>query len=84
MCALMLLLGVQLWRRLDRIDPVRRCASAYEGVHTAVDSGLVDRIEVRWPDRQTRTTCGALRTSGELDRLPKRQPGGGMLPPRPR
>jgi hypothetical protein len=85
MGGLMLLLAFQLWRRLDRVDPLLRCAGAYEGVHTAVDSSLVDRISVRWPDRDTRTTCGALREAGELARLPRRQPtGGGIMPPRPR
>lgn len=85
MAGLLLLMAVQLWRRLDRIDPLQRCVGAYEGVHTALDSSLVDRIGVRWPDRETRTTCGALRTGGQLDRVPRRDPGGGgLLPPPPR
>lgn len=84
MAGLLLLLGVQLWRRLERVDPLQRCVGAYEGVHTAVDSSLVDRIVVRWPDRDTRTTCGALRSGGQLDRVPRRAPsGGGLLPPPP-
>ena len=82
MGALLLFLAFQLWRRIRDVDPLQRCAGSYENVHTAVDSGLVDRIPVRWPDRATRTTCGALRTGGELERLPRRQRGG-LLPPRP-
>lgn len=85
MAGLLLLLGVQLWRRLDSVDPLQRCVGAYDNVHTAVDSSLVDRITVRWPDRQTRTTCGVLREAGELARVPKRRPtGGGIMPPPPR
>lgn len=84
MAGLLLLLAVQLWRRLESVDPLQRCVGAYENVHTAVDSSLVDGIAVRWPDRQTHTTCGALRDAGELARVPKRRPtGGGMLPPPP-
>lgn len=85
MAALLLLLAFQLWRRLDSVDPLQRCVGSYENVHTAVDTSLVDRIVVRWPDRQTRTTCGALRQAGELARVPRRTPsGGGLMPPRPR
>lgn len=83
MGALLLFLAYQLWRRIQDVDQRQRCQGAYENVHTAVDSGLVDGIVVRWPDRDTRTTCGALRRSGELSRLPRRQPGGGLMPPRP-
>ena len=82
MGGLLLFLGYQLWRRIQDVDPLQRCAGAYENVHTAVDTGLVDGIEVRWPQRADRTTCGALRAAGQLSRLPRR-PGGGLLPPRP-
>jgi hypothetical protein len=82
MASLLLFLGVQLWRRIRDVDPLQRCASAYENVHTAVDSGLVDGIAVRSPDQPGRTTCGALRGAGRLERLPRRT-GPGLLPPRP-
>lgn len=82
MAGLLLFLGVQLWRRIRDVDPLQRCVSAYENVHTAIDSGLVDRMAVRWPDRSDRTTCGALRSAGRLERLPRRG-GPGLLPPRP-
>ena len=72
MGALLFFLGFQMWRRIQNVDPRQRCESAYENVHTAVDSGLVDRIEVGWPQRADRTTCGALRLKGELMRLPRR------------
>jgi hypothetical protein len=82
MAGLLLFLGVQLWRRIRDVDSLQRCVSAYENVHTAVDSGLVDRMPVRWPDRSARTTCGALQSAGRLERLPRRG-GPGLLPPRP-
>jgi hypothetical protein len=82
MALLLLFLGFQLWRRIQGVDPRLRCAGAYENVHTAVDSSLVDGISVHWPDRATRTTCGQLRASGALETLPRR-PQGGILPPRP-
>jgi hypothetical protein len=83
MGGLLLFLGWQLWRRIRDVDPLQRCASAYENVHTAVDSGLVDRMAVRWPERADRTSCGELRSAGRLNRLPRRQGGAGLLPPRP-
>jgi hypothetical protein len=82
MAALLLLLGVQLWRRIRDVDPLQRCASAYENVHTAVDSGLVDRMAVRWPTRADHSTCGKLRSAGRLERVPRRG-GPGLLPPKP-
>lgn len=82
MGALLLFMGYQVWRRVQGVDPRVRCASAYQNVHTAVDSGLVDRIGVRWPRHEDRTTCGALRGEGRLENLPRR-PGAGFLPPRP-
>jgi hypothetical protein len=83
MALLLLLLSFQLWRRIRSVDPRQRCAGAYQNVHTAVDTTLVDGIEVGWPERTDRTTCGALRAAGELDRIPVRAPGGGVLPPPP-
>jgi hypothetical protein len=82
MGVLLLLLAVQLWQRIRNVDPLQRCAAAYENVHTAVDSGLVDGIAVRWPARSDRTSCGALRAAGHLQHIPRRQ-GSGLLPPRP-
>ncbi|NJD09067.1 MAG: hypothetical protein FIB01_01035 [Gemmatimonadetes bacterium] len=82
MGGLLLFMGYQVWRRIRDVDPLERCAAAYDHVHTAVDSGLVDRIDVRWPGPRDRTNCGALRAGGRLQTLPRR-PGGGQLPPRP-
>lgn len=83
MAALLVLLTFQLWRRVRDVDPLQRCAGAYENVHTALDTSLVDRIEVRRPDRAGRTTCGELRAAGELERLPRTRGPAGVLPPRP-
>ena len=84
MGGLLLLLAFQLWRKLDNVDPLRNCAGKYDNVHTAVDTSLVDGIVVRWPDRETKTTCGALRRAGELQNVPRPRPtGGGIMPPPP-
>lgn len=82
MALLLVMLGYQLYRKLEGVDPLQRCKGAYDNVHTAVDTSLVDGIAVRVAD--TRTTCGALRHGGQLDSLAPRGPqGGGLMPPPP-
>jgi hypothetical protein len=66
------LLAMTLYRRVAAVDPVRRCADAYESSYTPVDTTLVDRIKVRTLDRTSHTTCGELRASGAVRMLPKR------------
>ena len=75
----MVVLFVLLIVRIREVDPVRRCADAYESSYTAVDTTLVDRMKVRNRDGGGRTTCAAVRESGAIDSLPRRQirrPGG--------
>ena len=72
-------LAASLYVRIQRVDPVRRCADAYESSYTAVDTTLVDRMKVRKRDGGGRTTCAVLRAGGAIDSLPRRQlrrPGG--------
>ena len=69
----MFILAAILWQRIRSVDPVRRCANAYNSSHTAIDTTLVDRINVRTPDGAGRTTCAELRHSGLVDRLPPEQ-----------
>ena len=75
----MAVLAYSLYIRVQQVDPVRRCADAYESSYTAVDTTLVDRMKVRNTEGGGRTTCAALRASGAIDQLPRRQlkrPGG--------
>lgn len=72
------ILAYSLWMRIQQVDPLRRCADAFESSYTAVDTTLVDRMKVT-DSTGVRTTCGALRESGAIDQLPRRQlrrPGG--------
>ena len=73
MALVLVLLSLQLVRRFRIIDPVRRCADLYASSRTAVDTSLVDGIRVRVPEDGSHTTCAALRASGAVDRMPKRQ-----------
>jgi hypothetical protein len=75
----MVVLAASLYVRIQQVDPVRRCADAYESSYTAVDTTLVDRMKVKKRDGRGRTTCAAVRASGAIDSLPRRQirrPGG--------
>jgi hypothetical protein len=83
MAAVMVLLAFILWRRLERVDPLGRCVTAYESARTATDTSLVDGIRVPTPDRSGRITCGELRTTGALENVPRVRRGPGLLPPRP-
>ncbi len=74
MVGLIVLLASILWQRIRQVDPVRRCANAYNSSHTPIDTTLVDRINVRTPDGTARTTCGELRQGGVVDRLPRQEP----------
>jgi hypothetical protein len=69
----MFILATILWLRIRNVDPVRRCANAYNSSYTAIDTTLVDRINVRTPDGAGRTTCAELRHGGLIDRLPPEQ-----------
>jgi hypothetical protein len=70
--AMLMLCGV-LWRRVHQVDPLQRCAVAYKSSYTAVDTTLVDRIKVRTPDGQGRTTCGRLREEGRVNHVPEQE-----------
>lgn len=83
LAGMMVFLGFQLWRRLENVDPLRRCVGAYVNVHTAVDSSMVDRMRVRSNDGRGKITCGELRSRGALRNVPRQPSGGGLLPPRP-
>lgn len=72
MLIIMGLLAMSLYRRVAMVDPVRRCADAFESSYNPTDTMLSDRIKVRTPDRAGHTTCGQLRASGALHLLPKR------------
>jgi hypothetical protein len=67
----MILLALSLWRRMRLIDPVERCAHAYWSSYNPVDTMLVDRMKVRAPDGNGRTTCEVLRKNGAINRVPK-------------
>jgi hypothetical protein len=68
----MTVLSVTLWRRLNGVDPIQRCADAYGSSYTAIDTTLVDRIRVRVPNGEGKTTCGQLRKSGAVRLAPRR------------
>ena len=64
-------LALSLWRRMSQVDPVARCAYAYHSSYTPLDTTLVDRIKVRSPDGNGKTTCEVLRRNGSVDRIPR-------------
>ena len=70
---IMVVLAASLYVRIQQVDPVRRCADAYESSYTAVDTTLVDRMKVRNRNGGGRTTCAELRERGAIDSLPRRQ-----------
>jgi hypothetical protein len=70
---LMGFLSLTLWHRVMQVDPVQRCADAYESSYTKVDTTLVDRMSVRSPTGGPHTTCGVLRLNGSVDKLPRRE-----------
>lgn len=72
MVVFMALLATILWRRVQQVDPVQRCADAYESSYTAIDTTLVDRMRVRAPDGNGRTSCGVLRLNGTVNTVPRR------------
>ncbi|MEO5510330.1 MAG: hypothetical protein ABIS27_06840 [Longimicrobiales bacterium] len=71
--SVMLLLCSILWKRVRQVDPLQRCSTAYKSSYTAVDTTLVDRIRVRTPQGDGRTTCGQLREAGRVNHVPPRE-----------
>jgi hypothetical protein len=67
----MSVLAITLWKRLTGVDPLVRCAAAYESSYTAVDTSLVDRIKVNKPNTKIRTTCRELRLNGAINSVPR-------------